>query len=346
VLEEIAIELRDPTLNLIIEAKHLHNLRNTFLEGIKRRTDHLGRVHTQFSQNKAVTGRLSSSDPNMQNVVSAENDAYSIREIISALSPDTALGIADYAALEMMLLGEAAQDMKLISVFDSGKDVHMGNASLVYGVAYDEMKKAKEIDEKVKGKDLPASAMTARIKELMFYRKAVKVIAYGLNYGMKSNKLAYNLDISKGEAEKLMARYMATYPAVGHFFKETQDFLETHGYVTSALGRIRSLPEIGSPNQWERFRAGRQAANFIIQGSAAECAKMAMLRMYEEKMPERTGWFILSQIHDEIITEGPKETATEAMQILQQCMERPFWAPLRVPLKASPKVARSWHEAK
>lgn len=169
-----------------------------------------------------------------------------------------------------------------------------------------------------------------------------------LNYGMQVRKLALTLDISAEEAEALMAKYMATYPAVGRFFEGTQAFLSEKLFVTSMLGRYRTLPEVRSPNKFEAWRAGRQAANFQIQGSAAECAKMAMVRLYEEGF-HRLGWFILAQIHDEIITEGPEETAKEAAAMLKACMEDPFASlgfRMSTPLKADPTIADTWYEAK
>lgn len=163
---------------------------------------------------------------------------------------------------------------------------------------------------------------------------------------MKDDKLAKTLKITKDEARDLRLKYMATYPAVSEFFEETQRTLEEYGCVFTMLGRVRSLPEIASPNDFERWRAGRQAANAIIQGSAAECAKMAMNRLFYGDFTARTGWFVLSQIHDEIITEGPEETAEEAVAILRECMQNPLWTPLRVPLKAAPSIVNSWQDAK
>lgn len=345
VLADLALETGDPVLKLIVECKKLHNLHTTFLGGIERMLDKNDRVHTQFNQNEAVTGRLSSKNPNMQNVVHPDNDPFGIRSLIIAMR-GMKLGIADYTALEMMLLAEAACDPKLLSIFDRGWDVHMGNASIVFGIDYEEISSSIDLVKKMKKGLVPPEAINDRHKMCVTARQRVKTISYGLNYGMKDRKLSKQLGISLKEAQDLIARYMATYPAVSRFFLEVQQDLERDGCVYTMLGRVRSLPEIGSPVDFERWRAGRQGANTVIQGSAAECAKMAMLRLYEEKLPERTGWFVLSQIHDEIITEGPEETAEEAMQILQQCMENPLWVPLRVKLKASPTIANSWQDAK
>jgi len=166
---------------------------------------------------------------------------------------------------------------------------------------------------------------------------------------MQVRKLALTLGISLTEAEALMRKYMDTYPAVERFFSETQEFLNKHLYVLTILGRRRSLPEARSPNEFERWRAGRQAANFQIQGSAAECAKMAMIQLYDNGFDTRLGWNVLAQIHDELITEGPEDTKEEAMRMLKCCMEDPFRKlnhKMRVKLKAEPTLAQSWYEAK
>lgn len=166
---------------------------------------------------------------------------------------------------------------------------------------------------------------------------------------MGEKKLAHTLEIPVPEAVAFMKKYMATYPAVDRYFNETQNTLEQYGCVYTLLGRVRSLPEIASPNPFHRWRAGRQAGNFQIQGSAAECAKLAMIELYERGFTEETGWIINSQIHDEIITEGPEETSAEASRLLQTCMEDPFrrfGLRLKVQLKAQPTVADTWQDAK
>jgi DNA polymerase I len=345
VLDSLFVNHRDEVAKRVIECKSLHNVDNTFLAGIERKTDRFGRVHASFNQNIAVTGRLSSNGPNLQNVKHPDNDPFGIRSVFKAKRGNKLI-VADYSALEMMLLAEAARDMKLISIFEKGLDIHMGNASLVFGISYEEIAEAKQVEKMVKAKKLPPSAMTQRVRECLRARQFVKVISYGLNYGMKAKKLAANLDISVQEAEALMERYMATYPAVMQFFDETNRDLYVNQYVCSMMGRMRRLPEIRSPRPYEQWRAGRQGANFIIQGSAAECAKMAMLRLHESDLMARTGYMLLLQVHDELMIEGPEETAEEACKIMRECMEHPLWGPLLVPLKASPTVADSWQDAK
>jgi len=344
VLKKLA-DKGDRVAALVIEKKELANLRTTFLGGIRKGLDRYGRVHTRYNQARAVTGRLSSADPNLQNVKHSDKDRFHIRKIFVA-HPGNKLVVADYEALEMMLLAEASGDPGMLSIFDRGWDIHMGNASLVFGYPYEDIKKAKLTEKLVKESKLPESDMTAYFKKCLQARQYVKVISYGLNYGMKETKLALALGITPEEAVKLTEQYMARYPAVKQFFNETQRHLELHGCVYTMCGRRRSLPEIGSPLEFERWRAGRQAANFVIQGSAAECARGAMNRLFYEGAGSKYGYSLLSQVHDELIGEVPEETAEQAAEMVKECMGRPLMRPTRVPLRGSPTIARSWHEAK
>ncbi len=163
---------------------------------------------------------------------------------------------------------------------------------------------------------------------------------------MKAQKLANNLGITVEEAQALMDKYMAKWKAVDRFFRQTQSNLEESGYGYAFLGKRRYLPAVRSPKAYERFRAGRQAANFIIQSSAAEIAKMAMNRLYYEGELASIGWRMLSQIHDELLCEGPAETVEEAKAIIKDAMENPFSTPFPAPLQASPASGDSWLNCK
>jgi DNA polymerase-1 len=169
---------------------------------------------------------------------------------------------------------------------------------------------------------------------------------YTLNYGMKAQKLANNLGITVEEAQALMDKYMAKWKAVDRFFRQTQTDLETEGYAYTFMGRRRYLPAVRSPKAYERFRAGRQGANGKIQGTAAEIAKMAMNRLYYEGKLAAVGWRMLSQIHDELLCEGPAETVDEAKAIIKEAMENPFGTPFPAPLQASPASGESWLNCK
>jgi DNA polymerase-1 len=342
---EVFKDQGDPVAPLILRKKELANLRTTFLGGIKRKVDKYGRVHTRYNQSRVVTGRLSSADPNLQNVKSPDNDTFHIRKLFIP-DPGNALVVADYTALEMMLLGEASGDEILLSIFDRGWDVHMGNAAMVFDLQYEDLEKAKKIEKLIKKGELPESAMTTHLAYCLVKRQHVKTVSYGLNYGMKDEKLALSLGIPVAEAREVSEKYMARYPAVREFFANTEKLLNEKGCVYTMLGRRRSLPEIASPYKYKRWQAGRRAANFIIQGSAAEVARGAMLRLHYEKKLASVGGVMLSQVHDEILTEVPIEAAEEGARILQEAMENPLLRRLRVKLKGSPTIGRSWYDAK
>lgn len=176
VLEELALETGDPVAKLIVEAKHLHNLKGTFLKAL-RHVDDCGRIHPSYNQNEAVTGRLSSKNPNAQNIVHPDHDVFGIRRAIVANLKGHVLGVADYAALELMLLAEASRDPKMLDIFDRGLDPHMGNASFVFGIPYDKIKEAKELEKLVKKGVLAQLERWAQ--EALTARQSVKTIAYG-----------------------------------------------------------------------------------------------------------------------------------------------------------------------
>lgn len=170
-----------------------------------------------------------------------------------------------------------------------------------------------------------------------------------LNYGMKEQKLANNLGISVEKAAELMQKYMSKWTAVRRFFDDTQKFLHQRGSTYTFGGRRRYLPGIRSSNPYESFRAGRQGANAIIQGTAAEIAKAAMIRLVTEKALSNLGWRLLLQIHDEVICEGPEETVAEAKAVVKDAMEDPFrpWGvTFGAPLQGTPTSGPSWWACK
>lgn len=165
---------------------------------------------------------------------------------------------------------------------------------------------------------------------------------------MKEQKLANSLNIPLEKARELMTKYMAKWKAVGRFFDGTQNYLAENSYVYTFLGRRRYLPDIRSPQPYQRFRAGRQGANSIIQGAAAEIAKCSMLRLHREKRLEQIGWRLLLQIHDELVCEGPPETLELAKAIIKDAMENPFapFTTFGAPLQAKPVSGPSWWACK
>jgi DNA polymerase-1 len=346
-----------PVAALCLKHRDLSKSLGTYVDGLIKRLDPYSRVHTRFNQFPR-TGRLGSSDPNIQNVPRAGQDRFKIRGAFIA-PPGKKLIVADYEQLEMRLLAAASGEQDMIDVIRRGWDIHMGNAALVFGSSvaqhhgraepygYDDFKNAKNIDKKVKAQELPISALTDIIQDLMIARENVKTIGFGLNYGMKENKLARSLKCTKEEALALMKQYLARYPAIDRYFKETIAIAQRTGYAFTVLGRRRFIPEIASMNDMDRWQAERQASNTGIQGSAADVVKMAMILCHQDPyLTKECGARMLIQVHDELMFEVPEETVQQAKASIKDWMEHPFPTDLEVPLDISAGVGHSWIDAK
>ena len=358
-----------PMAKLLLRHRDLEKILGTYIKGVLDRIDPRGYLHTRFNQDVARTGRLSSSDPNMQNWPKPESDEFALRGAVIC-EPDEEMIVGDYEALEMRLLAAAAQEQKMIQIFLDGWDIHMGNASLMYEIPYEDLVLAKKVDKEVK-KELDEIAnanlspldreaafakahakMTAYVLKCLTARGDAKTIGFGLNYGMKAGKLAGRLGCTKMEAQAKIDKYMATYPAVTHFYDQAIADARRTGYSFTLLGRRRFLPEIVSQNEMERWQAERQAVNTVIQGTAADAAKMAMVNIFESGLLEEYGAKMRSQIHDELIHTCPRtavgdlKTNKKAMSAIKEMMEHPFPTDLDVPLAVSIGHGVNWLNAK
>lgn len=307
-----------------------------------------GRVHTTFNQTGARTSRLSSSDPNLQQIPSADKDAierggYALRDAFVA--PDgKVLIVADYSQLELRLCAHLSGDPTMIAAFLSGVDFHAATAARMFGVPLDKMvrllKEAKQLSKE--GKPLSAEHLQA-VKA----RSIGKTINFGVLYGMGPQKLARQAGIPQSEAEHYLALWFKTYPGVENLKYMCQDEAMRTGYARTLLGFRRPLaPLIHSKSKEHVAAAYRQAFNTRIQGTAANVAMMAMVRMNERK---RTGGMtadLLLQIHDEFVFSVAPELAEAEVPIIKEIMERPFKEPLRVPLEVDPVIGFSWGECK
>lgn len=348
---------------LVLRDRKLTKLIGTYIDGADEHLDPMSRIHTRFNQDVARTGRLSSSDPNLQNIPQPDKDKYQLRGAFQATpGADTELIVGDYSQLEMRLLAcatatdknpEGAREM--IQVFLDGKDIHMGNAELVFGpiyerkhgwrLTYDFLKEAKKIDGGVKEGKLPPEARTERVAQAMFARNAIKSVGFGLNYGMKEGKLARQLGIPKEEALAIIEAYLGTYPAVSGFYEDAIKETEETGFSFTLLGRRRFHPAIHSHNKLDRWSEQRKAVNNQIQGTAADAVRLAMIRIWKAGFDKKYGCKMLLQIHDELIFECPKETSQEAKAAIQAIMEHPFPTDLLVPLDVSIATGPSWNKA-
>lgn len=348
----------------VLRDRKLTKLIGTYIDGADEHLDGYSRIHTRFNQDVARTGRLSSSEPNLQNIPTPEKDKFQLRGAFQA-TPNTGnvLIVGDYSQLEMRLLAcatvtdenpEGAREM--IKIFLDGKDIHMGNAEMVFGpiyerkhgwkLTYDFLKESKKIDGKVKAGELPPSARTERHELALYARNAIKSVGFGLNYGMKENKLARQLGITKEEAKAIIDAYLGTYPAVEGFYKTAIEETQKTGFSFTLLGRRRFHPAIHSHNNLDRWSEERKAVNNNIQGTAADAVRLAMIRIDEARLDKKYGCRMLLQIHDELMFECPAETAPQARAEIANIMEHPFPTDLIVPLDVSIGIGPAWNKAK
>lgn len=352
VIEWLAEEFSDPVAERILTLRELEKLKGTYVDSCLEGLDQYQRVHTHFNQDVARTGRLSSSDLNFQNFPKAENDRFKIRKAFDH-EPGNKLIVADQEQLEMRLLAAATVSQEhpegekdMIQIFLDGKDIHMGNCEIVFGIPYDDLVKAKKIDKQVKDGKLPPEAMTEYVLKCLEARQAIKSIGFGLNYGMKEGKLARQIKKTKAEAKALMEQYMARYPAVSHFYASAIADARETGYSFTILGRRRFHPEIVSNNNLERWEAERKAVNNVIQGTAADIMKMAMLLIDAANLDTEYGCYMLNQVHDELVFECAEESVPVCMPLIAKMMEHPFDRDLKVPLVAAIGSGETWLEAK
>jgi DNA polymerase-1 len=347
-----------PVAKLMLDFRELDKLKGTYINGLRERMDPNDRIHTRFNQDVARTGRLSSSDPNLQNIPTSENDKFKLRNAFIPCDEDHELIVVDYEALEMRLLASATVGTKgnpdgardMIQIFLDKKDIHMGNAALMmgkrHGVTYEEIVAAKKMDKLVKEGKEPETKFTPRMLQCLKWRAQIKNVAFGLNYGMKENKLARDLNIPKEEALELMEGYMDTHPAVRAFFQEAVEETEKTGFSYTYIGRRRFHPEIASNRDMERFEAQRKAVNNNIQGTAADVVRFAMLQLDAECLDYHYGCKMLLQVHDELVFECPKSTVAAVKPIIKRVMEHPFILDMAVPLTVSMGSGDSWLSAK
>jgi DNA polymerase-1 len=307
VLEELAPV--DPVPRKILEYRGLTKLKNTYVDALPTMTDKAGRLHTTFIQTGTATGRLSSRDPNLQNIPVRELEGRRIRAAFKA-GPGQVLISADYAQIELVILAHLSRDENLCQAFLSGEDVHKATAALVFGVSRE--------------------AVTPEM------RRVAKTINFGVMYGMSAFRLAGELRIPRAQAGAFLDAYTTTYAGVQSYFADTIAAAEQTGYVETLFGRRRYLPEIASRNQVIKAGAERVARNTPIQGTAADIVKKAMIGVDKEQLPAK----MLLQVHDELIFECPEPEAAQCAERITRVMEGVVH--LLVPLKVSVETGERW----
>jgi DNA polymerase-1 len=316
VLEELAKEYEIAAK--MLEYRTLIKLKTTYVETLQKQCDAGSRVHTDFIQTGAATGRLASRNPNLQNIPVREEIGRRIRTAFESAEGDILIS-ADYSQIELVALAYLAQDETMLEVFTSGGDLHRETAAYIYHIT----------PEEVTG----------------WQRSVAKTINFGVIYGMSAFRLSNELKIPRLEAAGYIESYFKKYHKIKSFMHEIILKAEEAGGVYTVLGRFRPIPKINSRNGNERSAAERAAVNTVVQGSAADIVKLAMIRLEDRLRQEQLQSRILLQVHDEIIIEAPLAEKEKAGRILHDIMEKvPTELPVPMKIKVNIEEGRSWGE--
>ncbi len=315
VLQELALDY--PLPKMLLEYRGLAKLKSTYTDKLPRMVNaRTGRVHTSYNQAVAVTGRLASSDPNLQNIPVRSQEGRRIREAFIA-PPGSVLVSADYSQIELRIMAHLSHDAGLLKAFAAGEDIHRATAAEVFGVSVGEVSNEQ--------------------------RRYAKVINFGLIYGMSAFGLASQLGIERAAAQSYIDRYFARYPGVADYMNRTRELARAQGYVETVFGRRLWLPEIHGGNGMRRQAAERAAINAPMQGTAADLIKLAMIAVHRYLQHEKRGSRIIMQVHDELVLEVPEAELTMIRAELPRLMGGV--AQLEVPLEVSVGVGPNWEQA-
>jgi DNA polymerase-1 len=315
VLEELAQQFELP--RLIIDYRELDKLKSVYTDALPQQIATDGRIHCQLNQTVAATGRLSSSDPNLQNIPIRSEMGRRIRRAFVAEKGNKIIS-ADYSQLELRLLAHITQDTVMLEAFQKGDDIHARTARLVFGARTDE--------------------------ELKEARRFAKIVNFAIAYAIEPWGLSQRVGISRQEAKKVIEDYYNTYKGVRRYMEEVPIRAREHGHVRSIYGRIRPLPGIADRNANIRKAAEREAINMPIQGTASDIVKMAMLKVDAELKRLQLEARLLMQVHDELLIEVAEKEVDKVSEILKREMETAVL--LDVPLVADVGVGDNWMDAK
>jgi DNA polymerase-1 len=306
-----------PVIEMIENHRELEKLRNTYIDVLPTLVNpKTGRIHTSFNQVVAATGRLSSSDPNLQNIPVRTELGRKIREAFVA-APGKILISADYSQIELRIVASLAEDKKLMEIFKNGEDVHAATAAAINGV--------------------PLREVT---KEM---RYAAKEVNFGVLYGMGPYGLSWRTGISQAEAKDFIQKYFALFAGVKKYLDQTLEQARRSGFVETIFGRRRHIPELKSENYQLRSAGERMAVNMPIQGTAADIMKMAMIAVHE-KIESLDGVEIIMQVHDELVLEVGEGQEEEIGALVKKTMEGV--GGLSVPIEVRVGFGKRWGSLK
>lgn len=316
VLESIIDE--HPIIPLIIEYRMLTKLTGTYVDGLIPLIGKDGKIHAHFQQSVTSTGRLSCTEPNLQNIPVRQATGRMLRKIFTASEKDNILIGADYSQVELRIMAHLSEDPSLTASFIEGADIHRATAARVFNVKPDEV--------------------------TTIQRSSAKAVNFGVIYGISSFGLAGDLKISRKEAQNYIDEYFSKHPKVKEYMDSCVEECKNNGYVTTILGRRRYINEIHSSNYMTRQLGERLAMNTPVQGSASDIIKIAMINVYHELNKKGLASRLILQVHDELILDSPESEADEASALLKKTMEQAF--SLKVPLTVDINTAQNWYNLK
>jgi len=310
---------KHPIIEKLLEYRQLVKLKSTYVDGlIGIINPETGKIHTKLNQTVTATGRLSSTEPNLQNIPIKTENGRQIRKVFVPKSEEYILVDADYSQIELRILAHISGDEGLIDTFIRNEDIHTRTASEVFGV------ELSEVTPVMRGR--------------------AKAVNFGIVYGISDYGLSQDLKISRKEAKKYIDNYFARYPMVKQYMIDIVETAKACGYVKTIMNRRRYIPEISSQNAVNRNFGERIAMNTPIQGSAADLIKMAMVRVHSELSKRNLKSRLILQVHDELIVETLKCELTEIKQLIEECMEKAI--ELRIPVIAEISSGDNWYNAK
>ena len=315
VLDKLAPDY--PVVSDILEYRKLSKLKSTYADGLAGCIDETGKIHTTFQQTVTATGRLSSTEPNLQNIPIRIELGKMIRKVFHPKKGNLFVD-SDYSQIELRLLAHMSGDEKLIEAFAGNQDIHRSTASLVFHVPFDE------------------------VTDLQ--RRNAKAVNFGIVYGISAFGLSQDLNIGTKEAQEFIDSYFETYPKIKEFLDKTVSEAKKKGYTKTLFGRIRPVPELSSSNYMQRQFGERVAMNAPIQGTAADIIKIAMIRVHDRLAEEGLKSKLILQVHDELLIEAKKEEVEAVKKILEEEMKKA--ADLSVELEIDMHTGSNWYEAK
>lgn len=309
---------KHPIIEKIMEYRHLTKLKNAYCDGMEGLIDNEGRIHSVFNQTVTVTGRISSTEPNLQNIPTRTALGRELRKMFTAPDDEHILVDADYSQIELRVLAHIADDEVMKNAFLNGEDIHAVTASQVFNTPLEEVSSEQ--------------------------RSAAKAVNFGIVYGIGEYSLSQDLKISVKEAKEYIKNYLAKYTGVSEYMARIKEEAKEKGYVKTLYNRIRFIPEIKSSNFVARSFGERVALNTPIQGTAADIIKLAMVRVYERLKSEGLKSQLVLQVHDELIIEALKTEEERVLKILKEEMENAM--PLCVPLTVDMSSGKRWYDTK